>query len=183
MGAGRTILAAVLGVAACDRLPPQREAPAPSAALATAAPASPAYLTQQPVLALAPARPEKPRTAGIHTPPPGSADRVALMNALRGAVRNEIGGDVVFVVRELRSDGEWAFAVLEPTRPDGRRIAPETTPLYRRHGGDGLDGLRTEAIWRKERDHWQVFAHAVGATDVWWTAYCERTPRDLMPGC
>lgn len=105
------------------------------------------------------------------------------MNALRNAVRNDLGGEVVFVVHVLRSDGDWAFAVLQPTWPDGRRIAPNTTPLYRRDGGEGLDGLRTEAIWRKERGRWQVFAHAVGATDVWWTAYCDRVPHGLMSGC
>lgn len=189
MPRGRFLLAVVLVVGACDRLPPSKDAPTPTSPALSApaapapAPAPPSYRTQQQVLTSEPVRAAKPRQAGIRTPPPGSPDRVALMNALRGAVRNDLGGDVVFVVQDLRTDGDWAFAVLQPTWPDGRRITPETTPLYRRRDAEGLDGLRTEAVWRKEGGRWQVVAHAVGATDAWWTAYCDRVPSGLMSGC
>lgn len=185
------LLAAGLG--ACDRQPVSMDAPKASSppaivSVADAVPAAPVAATtapqyvsqQQPIINEA-ARVEKPRRVGIHTPPRGSAERVALMNALRPAVRAELGGEVIFIVNDLRSNGEWAFASLEPTWPDGRRINPATTPISRQT--DLLDGLRTEAIWRKERGRWQVFAHAIGSTDVWWLDHCGRVPPGLMPGC
>lgn len=191
------ILLAGLAITSCDRALPSADAPtAPTAGAAQADPAAavtpppqqqttiPTHVTQQaPLLQSTPTR-EKPRQATLYTPPPGSAERVALMNALRAQVRGDLGTEPVFVVKELRSNGEWAFAKLEPTLRDGRPIDIERTPIYREHGPDALDGLRTEAIWRKERGRWQVHAHAIGATDVWWTEYCGTVPRTVMgPPC
>lgn len=186
-------------ISACDRQTASMDAPAATAppatvSLETAVPAvpvaamppsapttAPQYNSQQQPIISETARIEKPRQVGIHTPPRGSGERVALMNALRPVVRAELGGDVIFIVNDLRSNGEWAFASLEPTWPDGRRINPATTPISRQT--ELLDGLRTEAIWRKERGRWQVFAHGIGSTDVWWLDHCGRVPRGLMPGC
>lgn len=189
------VLCAVLSLQACDRLPASQDAPTLSArdiptAQGPETPASPApietpsHLSQQPSMEVPGARPEKPGRAAAHTPPPGSADRVALMNALRAVVRHDIGGDVVFVVRALRMDGDWAFAVVEPTWPDGRRIVAAATPLHRAQTDKAaLDGLRTEAIWRRQNGRWRVIAHAIGATDAWWLAHCGPAPSGLMPGC
>lgn len=192
------ILSAALCVAACEQDRRSQDAPSASSQSAgaevaatapTVVPASPApeasvpnRLTQQPQL-LDQTRPqEKPRQASLYTPPAGSPERVALMNALREQVRGDLGGDPVFVVRQLRSDGQWAFGQLDPTWRDGRAIRPEATPLYRRMDGDAVDGLHTEAIWRKERGRWQVFAHNIGATDVWWLEFCDRVPRNVLGG-
>lgn len=192
------VLCGAFYLSACDGQAPSKDAPnlasdasadlaAPSGKLGqagTAPPAptmAPSHLSQQPPIIREAARVEKPRHVGIHTPPPGSADRVALMNALRGKVRNELGGDVIFVVTTLHSDGEWAFAQVQPTWPDGRAIRMEGTPAYR--DNPNMDGLRTEALWHKERGRWSVVAHAVGSTDVWWLAYCARVPKGVMRGC
>lgn len=130
------------------------------------------------------ARDEKPRRVGVYTPSPGSSERVALMNALRDAVRGDMGGDPIFIVHDLRSNGDWAFGIMEPTWAGGRRISPEKTPLYRRtRDRDGLDGLRTEAIWRRDGARWRVEAHSIGATDLWWGEYCASIPFGLLPGC
>lgn len=194
------VLCALLTVVGCDRLQPSKDAPTPqqttgpalALSVAEAFPerpesssgAPPEHLSQQLSMPVPAPRIDKPRRAGVYTPPPGSPERVDLMNALRNAVRNDIGGDPVFVVRDLRSNGEWAFGILEPTWSDGRRIVKEHTPLYRNSSDRaGLDGLRTEAIWRKERGRWQVQAHNIGATDVWWGEYCESLPHGLLPGC
>jgi hypothetical protein len=199
------VIALVCGLAACDRLPASQDAPAAGAVVSAGAPAGgqsasagaavdpvsgaarPAALaqiqTQQRPILDQPARAAKPRLPGIHTPAPGSPDRTAMMDSLRAVVRPDIGGDIVFVVRELRSNGTWAFAVLEPTRPNGRPIVLNDTPIYKRSDADLLDGLRTEAIWRKEGGVWRVEAHAIGATDVWWTDHCGRVPDGVLTGC
>jgi hypothetical protein len=142
---------------------------------------APNHLSQQQPIIRDEPRIEKPRQIGIYTPPRGSAERVALMNALRGQVRGELGGDVIFVVSALHSNGEWAFGQLEPTWPDGRAIRMEGTPAYR--DNPHLDGLRTEAIWRKERGRWTTYAFAIGSSDVWWLAHCDKVPAGIMRGC
>lgn len=185
------ILALICTLAACDRQPASLDAPSASAlaplvsaetsAAATGEESGPTEAAAEiPVLGKTDLKPE---TARLHTPRPGSPDRVALMDSLREVVRPAIGGEIVFVVRELRTDGVWAFAVLEPTRPDGRPISVRDTPLYRRSHPDLLDGLRTEAIWRRDSEGWRVQAHAIGATDVWWTDHCGRVPRGVLTGC
>ncbi len=181
----------MLALGGCDRQPASRDAPqasrvatamGPPPPLAGAPVATPPlYASQQLPLLAEPVKVEKPRRIGIHTPSRGSADRVALMNALRGQVRGELGGEVIFVVRELKSDGQWAFGVLQPTWPDGQAIPPAATPIGQEK--PDLDGLRTEAIWRKERGRWTVFAHNIGSTDAWWLDFCPRVPKGLMPGC
>lgn len=143
---------------------------------------APQRLTQQPQLLSGERMSEKPRQATIYTPPAGSPERVDLMNGLRSQVRGELGGEAIFLVSELRSNGEWAFGNLDPQWRDGRTIDPRKTPLYQQNPGFPFDGLGIQAIWKKERGRWQVFAHAIGATDVWWGEYCDRVPHAVLGG-
>lgn len=187
------LLCGTLCLSACDRQSPSKDAPnlASAGQQGQATPSDPSpppapttapnHLSQQAPIIRDDAKIEKPRHRGIYTPPPGSAERVALMNALRGQVRGEVGADVVFVVTSLHSNGEWAFGQLEPNWPDGRAIRIEGTPAYKE--SPHMDGLRTEAIWRRVRGRWTVFAHAVGSTDIWWLEHCDRVPKGLMRGC
>lgn len=202
-------LGAVLGLAACDQGRPSQDAPSSVVAPATATddnasgstplPEAPIYpvasdrtpltdsvpqrLTQQPKLLSDSHQREKPRQATVYTPPAGSPERVELMNALRAQTRAVLGGDVVFVVGELRSNGQWAFGRMEPQWPNGRAISPLQTPLFRQNPDQMFDGLHTETIWRKTGNRWQVYAHQIGSTDVWWLEYCGLVPASVMRGC
>lgn len=195
---------AVLAIAACGNPGPSQDAPSSSsnvdaASLPAASPVAeeasappvrlpspstpPARLTQQTRIQTTVATSDKPRQPQrIYTPAAGSPERVELMNALRLQVRNDLGGDPVFVVQHLRSNGQWAFAQLEPQWRDGRAIDLTKTPIYRENPDFPIDGVRTEVIWRKEGPRWQVYAHAIGATDVWWVEHCEIL-RGLANGC
>ena len=125
-----------------------------------------------------------PRTkSGVYTPRPGSAERTELMNAIREATRNDLGTPAVFIVHNLRSNGQWAFGQLDPQHPNGSPIRLESTPFYRANSGFPLDGLRIDVIWRKQGHRWQVYAHEIGATDVWYGGYCDRVPSPVIPGC
>lgn len=201
------ICGALLGLTACDQSRPSQDAPsgasptpvqvavvetkAPAAVPVTpegdvAASAVAGRTTQQRNLLTTAVSPEKPRQRPvIHTPAVGSPERVELMNALRDKVRGDLGGEPIFVVRELRSNGDWAFARVEPTWRDGRAIDASRTPLYRRYSDpNALDGLHVEAIWKKERGRWQVYVHNIAATDVWWLDFCDRVPRAVLgAGC
>jgi hypothetical protein len=54
-----------------------------------------------------------------HTPAPGSAERKAIADAMRAAVRKAFGepeAEFVFVFHTLRVLGDWAWAEAEPQR-------------------------------------------------------------------
>lgn len=64
---------------------------------------------------------------GPYTPPPGSAERDAIFDAMRAH-----GGvpDRVFVVRYLKVQNGWAWASGNPQSPDGKnRYEPESALL------------------------------------------------------
>jgi hypothetical protein len=117
--------------------------------------------------------------SGFAVPPPGSALRMAVLDALRPAIQQRLGPKVEFKVTLIRVQGEWAFVVADPQRRggapiDGRRIFGEHF--------ENMDGLRVDAVLRQHHGRWVVVDHAIGATDVW---YCDVGPRSLKTewGC
>ena len=123
------------------------------------------------------------KASGAYTPPSGSDERRELMDSIRNATRAELGTHAVFVAHNLRSNGRWAFAQLDPQRPDGSVIQPAQTPVHKRANAAQLDGLRIDVIWRKQANRWQVHAYRIGATDVWWLSHCAEGYPELLPGC
>ena len=47
-------------------------------------------------------------TAGTHTPAKGSEERKGILDAVRGVIRKMSGLEVVFVVRHLKVNKDWA---------------------------------------------------------------------------
>ena len=115
--------------------------------------------------------------AGAYSvPAAGSAERRAILAALRPAVEARLGKNVGFKISTIRIDKGWAFVVADPQRKAGkqidiRKVFPEDW--------DNMDGLRTEAVLRRRGGRWMLVDHAIGATDVW---YCEVGPRALNRG-
>lgn len=117
-----------------------------------------------------------------HTPPRGSAERQALMDALRGTVQRELGKPAIFEVRALRVLGDWAFADVSPRKPDGSPFDYRGTPLEQAwREGFVDDGMY--AVLRRQDGRWRVVRHAIGPTDVAWMAWENelRAPRALYP--
>ena len=107
---------------------------------------------------------------------PATAQRKAVLDALRPAVEKKLGRNVEFVVQVLRVEGGWAFVMADPRRKgakpiDGYRIFGEDF--------DNMDGLRVDAVLQLRNGKWRVADHAIGATDVW---YCDVGPRKLKRG-
>ena len=50
----------------------------------------------------------------VYTPEKGSAERTAILSALRIPVEKELKQKVQFSVQEFRSNGNWAFLSGEP---------------------------------------------------------------------
>ena len=112
----------------------------------------------------------------MHTPAPGSAERRAILDAMRPAVEADLGAPVEFVVEEMRVSGTWAFVHAEPQRPGGGAIpAPHN---------DFQDGNTTYAVLRRQSGRWRPLMVAVGPSDVAWVVYCDEAPPGLFgPVC
>ena len=107
---------------------------------------------------------------------PPSAQRKAVLDALRPAVEKKLGPNVEFVVQMLRVEGGWAFVMADPQRKGGKAIDGN-----RIFGEDfeNMDGLRVDAVLQLRNGRWKVADYAIGATDVW---YCDVGPKRLKRG-
>lgn len=75
---------------------------------------------------------------GAHTPPAGSLERKAILDAYRAVWKGEDENaisDVVFVVNNLKVDKEWAWLDVNPQSSDGsQQYEGEQALLYKKHG-------------------------------------------------
>jgi len=115
----------------------------------------------------------------VYTPERNSAERAAILNALRVPVERDLKQKIVFVVGRISVQKGWAFVSGEPqtatgTRPNLKGTAWEATPDLFDNNFFGL--------LRKQRGKWRVVTHALGCTDVcyldWWQTH--KAPRDIF---
>ena len=115
------------------------------------------------------------------TPAPGTEERAAIMDALRGPAEKELKQSVIFKVDTLRVAGDWAYARVSPTRPNGGEIDFSKTK-YRKQLELGAFDPQGEALLRLEDDGWKVLEWAFGGTDVasvaWGDKY--RFPKSIL---
>jgi hypothetical protein len=78
---------------------------------------------------------QKPETdavaPGLHTPGKGSAERKAILDALRA----KMNADLIFVVVTLRVHSGWAWVRVKPQSPDGKSHYEDVWALLREHDG------------------------------------------------
>jgi hypothetical protein len=113
---------------------------------------------------------------GAAAPAPGTAQRRALMDAVRPAIETALRSPVEFVVQRAAVQDGWALVIADPQRPGGGVIlAPHLGPEEER------DGLTVNAVLRFRDGRWNLIDYAIGPTDVW---YCglQGPPRSLL-GC
>lgn len=70
-----------------------------------------------------------------HIPAKGSAERKAIMETLRGTVRKMSGLEVIFVVRHLKVNSDWAWVEAEPASADGSQHYETVAGLLHRKNG------------------------------------------------
>ena len=107
------------------------------------------------------------------TPARGTAIRQAIIDAARDPVSADIGLEVVFVVKVLRSDGNWAYLEATPVQPDGKPLDWTATKL----AGDWQSGAMSDAVMvllNRQTGGWQVVDHVVGPTDVFWYTWLDQ---------
>jgi hypothetical protein len=135
----------------------------------------------KPLIALALALLTTAPAFGWSEPPRGSADRRALMDAVRPHVEAMLGAPIEFMVDRLRQEGDVAFAMLSPQRPGGGKIDLLRAPVLLRDGYVP-DNTGVQALYRRSGTTWVAVHWAVGATDVWFSApeFC-RDWRAVLP--
>jgi hypothetical protein len=128
------------------------------------------------IITTAPAAAQTGPVNASAAPATGTAQRRAILDALRPAVERRLGPGVEFVVTQMRVRSGWAFVMADPQRRGGRPIDG------RRYFGedfDNMDGLTVTALLRFNRG-WTLVDHAIGATDAW---YCDGGPSRVVTGC
>lgn len=118
-------------------------------------------------------------------PARGTADRAALMQAIRPLAEDVLGPKVQFVVRTLRVADDVGFALLSAQRPGGTPIDIEATPAFRRGDIDpqGGDPTALEVLYHKSDGGWVVADWGYASQEVWWANdhHCA-TWRSVTPG-
>jgi hypothetical protein len=109
---------------------------------------------------------------GVHTPPSGSAERKAILDALRVPVQRRVGQKVIFVVNHLRVQNGWAFFAGSARNSKGKTL------------GDKYLWGETSALLRKSSGRWRVLQWGF-ATDTSVMEECRNkypnAPRAIFP--
>ncbi len=118
----------------------------------------------------------------VYTPKKGSAERTAILNALRLPVEKELGQKIQFVVNDFNVSGNWAFVSGEPQNAEGGKPDYTGTP-YEEAVSEGFFDDNFFALLKKTGKKWKVVTYALGCTDVcyanWWKEY--KAPKAIFP--
>ena len=118
-------------------------------------------------------------------PGPGTPERKAILDAVRPAVEQKLKGEVVFVVNEIRVYKNWAFVMADPQRKDGKRF--DSVRLFGKETSQMMDGLGVTALLQRKGSQWVLFEHGLGATDLWYSSYCDdnvrKVPKEVLGVC
>lgn len=108
-----------------------------------------------------------PAQADLYTPPVGSAERRAIMDAARVPIQGVVGRPLVFVVDVLNSDGTWVYLQAVPHNPDGSPMDWSRTLLARDWEAGFMSDIAM-VLLRRGAKGWQVVDWVMGPTDVFW---------------
>jgi len=95
--------------------------------------------------------------ADVVTPRVGSAERAAILNALRSRYEDLFGRSIVFKVETLRVAAGFAFVVVHPKRPNGAPI--EKSKWKKALGGECFQdplGATHEYWLKKASNGWEI---------------------------
>ncbi len=118
----------------------------------------------------------------VYTPEKGSAERTAVLNALRVPVEKELKQKIVFNVENLNISGVWAFVSGDPQDSSGGRPDYRRTKYQEAIDADMFDN-NFFALLKKSAGKWKVVTYAIGCTDVcyadWWKRH--KAPKAVFP--
>lgn len=111
----------------------------------------------------------------LYTPKPGSALRKEIMDGLRIPAERELHQKVIFVVKHLAVQGNWAFTLTIPKQPNGKIVDWQKTRWRDavppgKEVGDAFSG-EIVGLLRKRAGQWRMVDHCVGPSDVCWEGW------------
>jgi hypothetical protein len=118
----------------------------------------------------------------VHTPEKGSAERKAILDALRLPVEKELKQKIAFNVEHFKVSGNWAFLAGTPQNENGGRPNYRNTP-YRDAVDAGAFDNNFFALLKKTGGRWRVVTHAIGCTDVCYLTWPKdhKAPKAIFP--
>jgi hypothetical protein len=118
----------------------------------------------------------------VYTPEKGSAERTAILNALRAPVERELKQKVSFNIENFNVQGAWAFLSGEPQSANGGPPNYKNTPYAEAKDSGAFDN-NFFALLKKTGGKWKVVRYAIGCTDVcyadWWKT--SKAPKAIFP--
>lgn len=118
----------------------------------------------------------------VYTPEKGSAERKAIVDALRVPVERELKQKVIFAAEHFNVSGNWAFLGGAPQNTSGGEPDYLGT-RYAEAQQEGIFDNNFFAVLKKTAGKWKVVRYAIGCTDVcysdWWARY--KAPKAIFP--
>lgn len=117
-----------------------------------------------------------------YTPEKGSAERMAILNALRVPVEKELRQKIQFSIQTIKAQGNWAFINGEPQSANGGEPDYSITK-YADVVEEGMFDNNFQALLKKTRGKWKVITFAIGCTDVCWLPWQKdyKAPKAIFP--
>ena len=116
----------------------------------------------------------------VYTPEKSSAERKAVLDALRIPVERDLKQKIVFVADHFKVQGNWTFVSGRPTTPNGERPNLKGTAW---EDAEDLFDDNFFGLLRKRNGRWSVVKYALGCTDVcyldWWRLH--KAPKAIFP--
>jgi hypothetical protein len=117
-----------------------------------------------------------------YTPAKNSAERTAILNALRLPIEKSLKQKIQFSIDSFKVQGNWAFLNGAPQNASGSTPNYKNTP-YQEAFDEGVFDNNFQALLKKTGGKWKVVTYAIGCTDVcyltWWKNY--KAPKAIFP--
>lgn len=118
----------------------------------------------------------------VRLPEEGSAERRAILEALRLPVEKELKQKIVFVVETMRVQGAWSFISGVPQSENGKWPDYRATNYQEAIDNEMFDN-NIFALLKNSDGEWKVVTYSIGCTDVcyaaWWKDHS--APRKVFP--
>ena len=108
-----------------------------------------------------------------YTPADDSAERKAILNALRVPFEKELKQKIQFSIENFKVRGDWAFVSGAPQNSSGGTPNYKNTP-YQKAVSEGAFDNNFQALLKKTGGKWKVATYAIGCTDVCWLGWDEK---------
>lgn len=119
---------------------------------------------------------------GPTEPARGSAERRAIMDALRAAVLPQLKQNVIFEVSHLQVQDGYAFLIGVPRKPDGTAVDYRGTVYQEARDAGAFDDW-IYALLARVDGRWRTLDFGIGATDVAWLELIGKhgAPESIFP--